>query len=492
MKRKQSFPVTMKRLAFFMVFALVLVVPIVSAGKKCVDMHDCTVNEINAQTVWAYNPSALVDDDAGGRTATNNGGATLEGTIKKIGDYSTYFHGTTTNPLVYADDAEMNTMKNLTVSCWYNGTETGDNKMFIIRDTGADNPGEWRFSTPADNTGMGWQIAKDSGGGLGVTPNGLAIRDTNSWELLTGTVNQTNGNIYVYLFVNGTPIADTSAVSAEVTTSADIILGGFTVGGFSATTGLDACSVINISLDSDDVMDHLFAGGVGNEYPLVTPDSTPPEIDFYNMTSEGGAGCINWNTDKTNPCVTNDTTPTVFLNTSENAFCAIDVSDSNYTTMTSSRNCTGGEGTKEHTCTLIPGDELTQENSNIYISCKDENDNENTTSSSGALAISIHAKETGGSQAIGIGIQNALLSGYTTYTSQQVSARDLSNNQFLGTFDWVAKKASKVWAFNYISNGENHVADTFNLTPVLYVLQLTNTTQEQVTLLVETMINDTK
>ena len=221
-------------------------------------------------------------------------------------------------------------------------------------------------------------------------------------------------------------------------------------------------------------------------------DTTPPEITFYNMTSEGGEGCTNWDTDKSNPCITNDTTPTTFFNTSESAYCAVGVSDLNYTDLGSSRNCTGGEGTMQHTCTLTTQDELTQENSYIYISCKDTSDNENTTSTSGALALKIHAKETGGAQAIYTGIQNALSAPYTTYPSQQISARDLNNNQFTGTFDWVAKKASKVWAFNYISSGESHVANTFNLTSVLYVLQLTNTTQTQVTLLVEEMINATK
>ena len=249
-----------------------------------------------------------------------------------------------------------------------------------------------------------------------------------------------------------------------------------------------------------------FAGGNGLQVNIssfviinlslqeAATDTTPPEINqnSYNMTSGGGEGCINWRTDKTNSCITNDTTPTTFFTTNENAFCAVGISNLNYTNLGSSRNCTGGEGTAEHTCTLTMQDELTQENSNIYMSCKDSSGNENLTSTSGALAIKIYAKETGAVQAISRGVQNALLSGYTNYTSQQIYARDLSNNQFTGTFDWIAKKGNKVWAFNYISSGESHVAGTFNLTPVLYVLQLTNTTTQQVTLSVEQTINTTK
>lgn len=94
--------------------------------------------------------------------------------------------------------------------------------------------------------------------------------------------------------------------------------------------------------------------------------------------------------------------------------------------------------------------------------------------------------------AIGTGVQNALLSNYTNYTNQMISARSNNNSQFSGLFDWVAKKGSKVWAFNYIGSGESHIATTFNLTPSLYILQLTNATQQQITLEVEMMINATK
>ena len=88
------------------------------------------------------------------------------------------------------------------------------------------------------------------------------------------------------------------------------------------------------------------------------------------MTSGGGEGCINWRTDKTNSCITNDTTPTTFFTTNENAFCAVGISNLNYTNLGSSRNCTGGEGTAEHTCTLTMQDELTQENSSVMLASK--------------------------------------------------------------------------------------------------------------------------
>ncbi len=226
-------------------------------------------------------------------------------------------------------------------------------------------------------------------------------------------------------------------------------------------------------------------------YTPAAPDTTPPELSLYNMTSEGGEGCTNWRTDKTNPCSTGDTTPTVSLTTNENAFCAIGVSNLNYTNMGSSRNCTGGEGTMDHTCTLTPQDELTFEDSTIYISCKDSSGNENLTSSSGALSLTITGLEAVSEATIGVGVQNALLSGYTNYTNQQIYARKLDGTQDFGTFDWVAKKGNKVWAFNHITKGEEHVG-MFNLTPVLYVLEMANITNSTIINTVELMINATK
>ncbi|MBI2523033.1 hypothetical protein HYW19_01465 [Candidatus Woesearchaeota archaeon] len=235
-------------------------------------------------------------------------------------------------------------------------------------------------------------------------------------------------------------------------------------------------------------------------YVITSPtDTTPPEINqnSYNMTSEGGAGCVEWRTNPATPCSTGDTTPTVNFTTTESAWCAIGTQSINFTQYINlgvDRNCTLGQGTLSHTCTLAPDDELTFENSNIYISCRDSSGNENMTgkSTSGPLSLTITGLETGGDSAIGRGVQNALLSGYTNYTNQQIYARKLDGTQDFGTFDWVAKKGSKVWAFNYITSGEEAHVGLFNLTPVLYVLEMSNITNSTIINKVELMINATK
>ncbi len=234
-------------------------------------------------------------------------------------------------------------------------------------------------------------------------------------------------------------------------------------------------------------------------YTVGGADTTPPEITYYNLTNENG--CENWNTDKNNACGTSSVTPTVQFNTNENVWCAIAGSssstslDKNYTDMGNSRNCTGtmsGEGgTTNHRCTLTSQDELVYDTSYLFISCKDANNNQNRTSTSGALKLSITGLEVAGRNSIGLGIQNALLSGYTNYTDLQIYARNLSNAQVRGTFDRAAKKGNKMWAFNRIGVSDSYV-NMFNLTPVLYTLELANKTSSNITLEVEKLLNSTK
>ena len=227
----------------------------------------------------------------------------------------------------------------------------------------------------------------------------------------------------------------------------------------------------------------------------VTPeDVIPPEInqDSYNMTSEGGIGCTNWRTDKNDACTTSDTTPTVKFTTIQSAFCGIGISNNNHTNMGISRNCTGG-GSASFTCTLTPQDEITNETSFLYIGCKDAANNENRTSTSGALRISIHTSdlESIGRGAIESGIQNALGSGYTIYTDQKIYARNAANQQAVGVFDKVVKWMNKVWAFNALT-GNYTAVGMFNITPVLYTLEFQNSTNSTVNNTVYQLIMATK
>ena len=89
------------------------------------------------------------------------------------------------------------------------------------------------------------------------------------------------------------------------------------------------------------------------------------------------------------------------------------------------------------------------------------------------------------------GIQNALVTGFSLYTDQLVYARSAQGLQGLATFDRVVKKGNKAWAFNYLESGES-ASGFFNLSPVLYVLELSNLTNVSLISIVETTINNTK
>jgi len=69
--------------------------------------------------------------------------------------------------------------------------------------------------------------------------------------------------------------------------------------------------------------------------------------------------------------------------------------------------------------------------------------------------------------------------------------RHFNGAQDVGTFDWLVKKGSKAWAFNYVTKGEQHVG-MFNITPSLYVLEINNVTSANITKYVELLINATR
>lgn len=228
----------------------------------------------------------------------------------------------------------------------------------------------------------------------------------------------------------------------------------------------------------------------------LIPDTTPPEITYYNLTN--GNGCEVWNTNKNSACNTTSATPTVQFNTNEGAWCAIAAStygtlDKNYTDMGSSRNCTGaaaGESTTSHLCTVTLQDEIVYEPTYIYISCKDANNHQNKTSTSGALNISVTVEQNA-RDAMEAGIRNSLSSSYTIYTDQKIYARNSANQQGVGTFDKVVKWLTKIWAFNRIGATENNV-NLFNITPVFYNLEIANKTATYIENQTALVINSTK
>ena len=117
-----------------------------------------------------------------------------------------------------------------------------------------------------------------------------------------------------------------------------------------------------------------------------------PILSDYNLTN-GWSGA-SW--DNVTPYQTNITNVTYAFNTDFESYCAIGITDSNYTDMNSSRNCTIGEGLTAHSCTLISEDSLiySTNNQSVYISCihMGSPTNQLASSSSGALDTIVYSE----------------------------------------------------------------------------------------------------
>jgi len=195
--------------------------------------------------------------------------------------------------------------------------------------------------------------------------------------------------------------------------------------------------------------------------------------------------------DTSEPYTTSDTTPTFTFPTDIAANCRIDDANQNHSSMGSSRNCAGGQGTTSHTCTLTVQDELVASADEVFVACAGTGGDE-ATNSSARMLMDITGLSNTSTDAIDVGIQaSAIWPGATVYTNQQVYLRNLNNSQVVGTVDKIAVYGNQRWLFNNALDGESTLG-LFNMTPVVYVLDLINTSSEEVKRQVSTLINATK
>ena len=196
--------------------------------------------------------------------------------------------------------------------------------------------------------------------------------------------------------------------------------------------------------------------------------------------------------DTVEPYTTADTTPTFTFSTDVSAWCRIGASNVNYSTMTSSRDCSGGEGSLSHTCTLGVADELATSSPTIYASCRSSDDVETVSNSSAKLLMDIVNLSTTVTDAFYSGVQHSVIwPGATIYTDQQVYLRNLQNTQIAGVVDRVVVFGNQRWIFNLASETEAPIG-LFNLTPAVYSLELINVSSSQIESKVSALINATK
>lgn len=459
------------KLLFLTLIVIMLALPIVSAG-----------TDIDMSGSYSIDPSNYIFWD--------NGDQIKNGTYRAApanGDALTTQRWTTTGTSMTYDNTgakngNMSILRNLDKhnSFSINGSNMADITIqFTLFDNSTDISGGIHFIMKDKTSETSAQMGVDT-----TTSTSKYYYRANGFSgpNVASAISRVDTGINFTVYYQGTYVAiyiNQTKVGNETTPH-----GNFSQLFFAGTDGITA--------HLDDI---LIWEGIPEDRPSVVSDTTPPEITSYNLTSDGGEGCTVWNTSKSTACDTSDTTPTIVVHTDINAYCAIGVSNLNYTgliNLGNERICSG-TGTKEHTCTLIPEDQLTEETSYIYIGCENIWGYENSSSTSGALKVSILSSdlESYGRNAIETGVRDALSSGYTVYTDQKIYARNSANQQSVGVFDKVVKWMNKIWAFNFLTGNDTAVS-MFNITPVLYTLEMRNITNSTVNTTVYNFIMSTK
>ncbi len=409
------------------------------------------------------------------------------------------------------------TFENASAINWEGGSATGSNPLngtYSFQNAKTDTSykrAQGMATNSSFNVSFKFRHDMTDGGcfrfGVGTQPHVLAT----SLEIGFGAANQCNtagDATTVWVSDGSTSLSDSGKTIAEATTGA----------GNNITFEINAT---NSGLISDTIW-RLY---IDNQAPTSwydTAGSTPPrkltnlfikdtpvnamwldDIKVYNATGIpfgvpvlSAINCTVCNLpsgDTVAPYTTADTTPTFsFTTTTINAQCRSGDEDQNYTTMGASRDC-GTTGGINHICSLPVQDELIASTDYVYISCQNAGTGEQSAaSSSGALQMEITSLSGTIADAIDAGIQqSSIWPGATIYTNQQVYLRNLNDQQLLTTADKIAVYGNQRWIINNGLDGENALG-LFNITPVVYVLDVVNISSDEMSGRVSALINATK
>jgi hypothetical protein len=225
----------------------------------------------------------------------------------------------------------------------------------------------------------------------------------------------------------------------------------------------------------------------------VTPATGSPAPTISSVTCKSCNIPIG---DSIEPYTTFDTTPTFNFTTGVEANCRISDEDYNYSRMGNetggSRDCSDGQGTTLHNCTLPVVDQLVTAVDYAWVACENSATGNQTANSSARLWMDITNLEANNSNAIDNGIRlSKVWPGATVHSNQMVFLRNLNNQQTLATVDRVVIYGYQRWLFNAANDTQGPLG-LFNLSPVVYSLDLVNTSFEEIERQVSTLINATK
>jgi hypothetical protein len=297
----------------------------------------------------------------------------------------------------------------------------------------------------------------------------------NDWHYAAATWDGTT----VRLYLDGSQVDSKSGGNLRTDLTRDMTIGAFFGDKSYEYQGhLDEFAVWDEALNASQISD-IYSHG-NNHYRLDEIGVSGP-VNLSNIVCTSPTP-----DDDTTPYSTKITTPTFTFDSNKNAWCKISNDDLNYSAM--SVNCTTGEGSQNHTCTLGSADELpTVGTDYVHISCTDGS-LEHNSSTNFDLEMDIIAQNETEARAVIASTISATLTSPVIYSSQQLFLRYLDSTQVLTRFDKVAYEDSQYWAFNYITSGEDN--DTIDdMGSVLSVWQNWSLTQGQIENQVEAVLS---
>jgi hypothetical protein len=372
------------------------------------------------------------------------------------------------NDTVEMSSAPIHNLDALTISCWAK-RESSSLSMHIWQGKGTESS---QMSFTTDDKVVLYLDGKD-------------IESTDSFEVdnwVHGVITY-NGSVII-AYVDGENIG-TEPDTGTLDASAGFSFGSTWDGSEHYFDGIiDECYVWDRDLSAQEVS-QLYNYGKGSFYPLFITPPVPLNIKCTSCNIPYG--------DTEPPYESEDATPTFTFDTNNRAWCRIGDEDDSYTSMGSSRDCTSGQGSTEHTCTLTFQDRLENGTDYVYISCRDADNHEYPDSSSGPLEMLLDLTPTLSDDGILDGIvKSRIWPGAIVYDDQQVYVRTAENNQALAIFDNVAVYGNQRWGFNYVNGSEPSIGVFYNLTPVFYTMEKDDTiTPTDMAIEVEHFIDET-
>ena len=416
-----------------------------------------------------YNVDAR--DSYGTRNGTVTGATHVDTGGIISGHYSFDGNDKISNPYVNLED----TNTSFSVQIWANYTSTSN--MTLVSNYYASQA-FYRLHVVSGKVGF---YCRDTNNGDTINLLTTGTYNNAAWHHVVLTRSGSNFSLYVDGSLKKSSLAPAVDTCVYKSGSPATEVGVYASTSLYFTGRLDEVSLWNRALNSAEVSS-LYSGGAGQSYPFINYGT--PVFSNINCTS-----CNIPYGDTTEPYSTSDTTPTFKLNTSVSANCRISDESLSYTAMGDSRNCTSGQGTGSHTCTLTVQDELIFSPDYVYVTCI----NIYNTSATNTENLTISLTNLGDTtlNAIDQGIQaSAIWPEATVYSNQKVYLRDINNNQVLATVDRVVVYGNQRWLLNYALQNESKQG-LFNITPAVYSLDMTNISSSQIKSAVEALINST-